>query len=449
MYASDHGLSNSTPLLALAFLSASENMQAKKEFTNLFNKVVRTASQLYEFLEYVKGIRGFGKIIHKNVSNWITGNKNLEYQFLKYQSRNGWEHKDVLRKFHVTPKDEYMNAIFHWAVKGYDEKVSNILKIVPYFEAVKQADSEKEVITAIRDGKLSWEMVVGNCQKMTTKIWEELFFTMPMTATIRYLATLTANGVLANKNNVDMLEGRLLNDEMLTRARIHPIQFCKALSIYQTGGEGSEHSKLTYEPVRRVIDILNAGIEKAGEHLEPTGKDIFISMDVSGSMWGGYGVGSIYGNLVPAQIAGIIALSIVKAEKNYTVGMFDTQFKIAEIDKGLSFGRMMDRNNGIWPTRFGGTDASLAYEHAIKEKKIVDTFISITDNESWAGKRHPSVAFKDYQKKINNNAKAIYITLKPTGDRITLADPYSNQSFDIAGFSDQTVKLVQMIVKDF
>ena len=444
IYASDHGISNSTPIFALALLSASTDMNAKIAFRNIFNKIIRTASHLYEFLEYVKSVRGFGKTIHKAVNNWIVSNKNLEYQFLKYQSRNGWEHRDVLRKFHVTPKDEYMNAIFHWAVKGYNEKDKEILKIIPYFETIKQNQDETSVINAIRDGKLSWEMVVGNCQKMTTKIWQELFFNMPMTATIRYLATLTANDVLKNKDNLDILENRLLNDEMLIKARIHPIQFCKALSIYQTGGQGSEHSTLVYDPIRRVIDILNAGIEKASEHLEPTGKNIFISVDVSASMW--YGHQKVYGNLMPGQIAGILALSVVKAEKNYTVGMFDNNFGLMNIDKGVSYGRIMDRENGIWPKHFGGTDASLPYKYAMDNKMEIDTFICLTDNESWAG-YHPFIALKSYRKAVNNNAKAIYVSLMPYGDATTLVDPSDEQSYDIAGFSDQTVKLIQMIIQ--
>lgn len=446
LYASVHGISVSTPIFALAVLSSVDTTEAKKAFKEIFNSVIRTASHLYEFLEYNKNIRGFGKIIRSAVNSWFAEGGDLEYQFLKYQSRSGWAHKDVLRKFHITPSTDAMNSLFKWAVKGWDTlspSEKDKLDKIKWFEYIKENKDEASVIFAIKEGNLTWEMVIGNVQNITTTIWKELFMCMPVTATIRYLATLTANGVFKDIAMLNILENRLTDESKLTKAKVHPLSLAKALSIYTSGGKASEHSKLRYTPIPRVIDILNKAIETSFKTINPTNKKILISVDVSGSMWGG----SAYGSLAPAQVAGLIALSFAKSEKNYFVGKFDTIYSPMNITKSTSFQQVIDKKSGIWPKDFGGTDASLAYTYALKNKEVYDAFINITDNESWSGD-HPVSALKNYRNKINKNAKAIYISLIPYGDRTSLVDTSDKNSYDIGGFSDETVKIIQMILED-
>ena len=139
LYASIHGVSVSTPIFALAALSTVDTVEAKNAFKEIFKSVIRTASHLYEFLEYNKNIRGFGKIIRSAVSSWFADNSDLEYQFLKYQSRSGWAHKDVLRKFHITPSSASMNSLFKWAVKGWEtlsEAEKDNLDKIKWFEYI-------------------------------------------------------------------------------------------------------------------------------------------------------------------------------------------------------------------------------------------------------------------------------------------------------------------------
>lgn len=430
----------------MAALSTVDTVEAKNAFKEIFKSVIRTASHLYEFLEYNKNIRGFGKIIRSAVSSWFADNSDLEYQFLKYQSRSGWAHKDVLRKFHITPSSASMNSLFKWAVKGWkilSEAEKDNLDKIKWFEYIKQNKDEASIIFAIKQGNLTWEMVLGNAQTITPSIWKELFVRMPITATIRYLATLTVHGIFKDVAMLDILENRLTDEGKLIKAKIHPLSLAKALSIYRSGGEASERSSLRYTPVPRVIDILNKAIEISFKTINPTNKKILISVDVSGSMWMSF----IYGNLFPAQVAGLIALSFAKSEKNYFVGKFDTSYSPMNITKSTSFEQIMDKRSGIWPRQFGGTDASLAYSYALKNNEVFDAFINITDSESWAG-RHPTIALKEYRNKINNNAKAIYISLIPYGDKTSLINPTDKNSYDIGGFSDETIKIIQMILGD-
>lgn len=105
-YASNKGISNHTPILALVYLSMGDFI-AKKEFRELFSRIIRNASHLYEFMSYVKPLRGMGKTIHKAIRDWLENKeaKELEYQFLKYQNRYGWTGRDVLRMMKPKTQD--------------------------------------------------------------------------------------------------------------------------------------------------------------------------------------------------------------------------------------------------------------------------------------------------------------------------------------------------------
>lgn len=443
--ASKKGVSVHTPIFALTLLSTGEG-PAKNAFKELFPLVIRNGSHLYEFFNYTRDNRGFGSLIHKTVNSWLAGKdaKELEYQFLKYQSRYDWSAKDVLRMVKPTPEDNLKKAVYNWAVGG--TKKNPLLEVFPSelarinaYEQLKKGASESDIISAIEKYRMTWEMMPGNLT-MTNKIWEALFKQMPVGATIRNLGNLTDKGVFKKSANLDMLEERF-SKENLAKAYIHPIVFASALKIYTAGGEGGK-SKLRWNPVARVTDAMEDGIEKCFDVLEPTGKDFFYALDVSGSMSMG-SVGTMW--MTPYEVEGVMALASVRSEKNYFVGGFNTTFEpISKFTKKMSYKSSMN----FWDGDFGGTDADQAYRYATKHKIVTDVFVFMTDNMSWAGSRHPSQGLAAYRSQFNPKAKAIYTTLVPYGDMTTLADPKDPNSYDIAGFSGETPRLINLIAKN-
>jgi len=116
--ASKKGISVHTPILALTFLSMGEG-EAKKLFKSAFKDTVRTASHLYEFMNYVKDYRGKGSVIHSAMNSWLSDRSisDLEYQFLKYQSREGFSGRDILRL--AKPKSEGTRSqLYNWITGG-------------------------------------------------------------------------------------------------------------------------------------------------------------------------------------------------------------------------------------------------------------------------------------------------------------------------------------------
>ena len=446
LYASDgRAINNSAPIFALVLLSMGESSQAKKAFTEIFPQVVRTGSHFYEWLNYTKSLRGFGKIVREAGKNWLSRQdvKALAYQLLKYQQRLDFSHRDALRLFHVKPPTDEHQQLFEWVVKGWSELPAevpnNALAQIWWYEWLKQ--NPIQVHEAIAKGRLTHEMAapVG---KMDKSAWQLLFDEMPIGAMLRNLGSLTELGVLQVANtrrNLERVEAVLNNRQHLRKGRIHPIDVLKALKTYQSGGKLGRSQK-TWIPVPRIADILEKAVELSFDVLEPTGKVFMHAVDVSGSMSGGV-VQSV--GLSCCEIATTMALATAKAEKNYMIRGFATDFCDLNITCKDSFSSAVKKASN---QNFGGTDASVAYDWMIKNKFKADVICFWTDSESWAGYKHPSQAISQYREKVNPNIKAVYVTLAPY--RITLVDPKDPLSWDLGGFDPGIPRIIQMLATD-
>jgi 60 kDa SS-A/Ro ribonucleoprotein len=442
LYASDgRAINNSAPILALVLLSMGETPEAKKAFMEIFPQVVRTGSHFYEWLNYTKSMRGFGKVVREVGQNWLSREdvKGLAYQLLKYQQRLGFSHRDALRLFHVKPPTEDHNLLYNWVVKGWKELPTNIpsdaLAQIWWYEWLKRnPDNTHE---AILKGRLTHEMAapVG---KMDKAAWQLLFNEMPIGAMLRNLGSLTQLDVLRADEtaNIQRIENVLNNKEHLRKGRIHPIDALKALKTYKSGGQLGRSQK-TWQPVSRIVDILEKAVELSFDVVEPTGKVFMHAVDISGSM--SYGVVNSVG-LSCCEIATAMSLVTAKAEKNYMIRGFSTEFRDLGITAKDSFSSALQKASN---QNFGATDASVTYDWMIKNKFKADVVCFWTDSESWAGYKHPSQALAEYRQKVNPDIKAVYITLGVS--RISLVDPKDSLSWDFAGFDPGTPRIIQML----
>ena len=89
---------------------------------------------------------------------------------------------------------------------------------------------------------------------------------------------------------------------------------------------------------------------------------------------------------------------------------------------------------------FGGTDCALPMKYAYENDLEVDSFIVVTDNETWAGNGHPHEWLKKYNKKMGRNAKLVVVAA--TATEFTIADPESNLMLDVSGFDSSTPKVI-------
>jgi len=84
----------------------------------------------------------------------------------------------------------------------------------------------------------------------------------------------------------------------------------------------------------------------------------------------------------------------------------------------------------------GGTDCAQPMLYAAREQLEIDTFVIITDNETWEGDVHPVQALRAYREQSGINAKVVVIAMTSGG--FSIADPADPGMLDVVGF-DTTV----------
>ena len=89
----------------------------------------------------------------------------------------------------------------------------------------------------------------------------------------------------------------------------------------------------------------------------------------------------------------------------------------------------------------GSTDCAQPMIYAKAKKLEVDVFIVYTDNETWAGRVHPSEALKQYRATSGIDARLIVCGM--TANEFTIADPNDAGMLDMAGFDSAAPEVIR------
>lgn len=442
---SDEGLApkNDPAIFALALAASAQDIKTRQFAFDNLSKVCRIPTHLFHFLEYSKGMRGWGSGLKKAIQNWYLEKPidQLAYQMVKFQQRDGWANSDALRKAHPKTAEAGRNLLFRWAVDGFEgmtklaqekyELASLSPEIITGFELAKTADT-KELVQLISQYNLSREMLPT--ESLTKpEIWEALLDKMPFTAMLRNLGNMSKVGLLKPLSQAEKLVISKLQDEVsLRKARIHPISVLLAMKTYASGA-GLKGSG-TWNVCPKVVDTLDDTFYAAFKFAEPAGKNFLVGVDVSGSMsW--YNAAGL--PITPAEGAAAMALSIAKIEPNTYIHGFCHTFVDLGITPKMRLDAALQRTSSL---NFGRTDCSLPAMHALKENLNIDCIVIITDNETYAGKPHPSQALAQLRNKLGKPVKQVVIGM--TATNFTIADPDDALSLDVAGFSADVPQLV-------
>jgi 60 kDa SS-A/Ro ribonucleoprotein len=103
-------------IFALALVATHGSPQAKALAFQYLNKVCRIGTHLFHFAEYVNSLRGWGRGLRSAVGSWYVGREagDLAYQAVKYQQRDRWSHRDLLRLAHPKAPTPEHEAVFRW-----------------------------------------------------------------------------------------------------------------------------------------------------------------------------------------------------------------------------------------------------------------------------------------------------------------------------------------------
>lgn len=430
---------NTPAEFALAIAASAADPEVRSYALQRLGEVCRIPTHLFHFLQFVKGQRGWGRGLKRAVRDWYSSKPvdDLAFSIVKYQQRDGWSHRDVLRKAHPQAVIDSQNAIYKWAVDGWSSELEPFkdlpeMRVIFGFEQAKVA-TLKELPDLIRKYQLSHEMIPTEA-KTSPDVWEALLENMPTGAVIRNLGNLSKCGLLKPFSKAaELVVGKLLDQGGLKRARIHPIGILLAAKTYAQGH--GEKGKGTWDPVSQVVDALDEAFYLAFNFVEPTNQRFLVGVDCSQSMEAkisGYPFRASEG-------AAAMALSIAKVEPKFHVVCFDNKIvKTPTITPKMRLDAVLRETSKLSGS---GTDCAVPIQYAIDQRLAVDCFVLITDNETYAGNKHVSQALREYREKLNPRTKLVVIGM--TATNMTVGDPNDPGTMNVAGFDASVPQLIQ------
>jgi 60 kDa SS-A/Ro ribonucleoprotein len=456
---------NSSAIFVMSLLFKHAPETAKPGIRAEFGKVVRTSTHLFEFAEYVELMGGWGAAKRKAVAQWYTSKSpdQLAYQSVKYRQRDGWTHRDLFRLAHPKGVDQQVG---NFILKGSVTTESESPEILGGFKRAQAALNISAVTDTLDMHKnLPWEAVPTQFHK-SPELWKKLFENGQLQgqALLRQITRLARLGMFKDMVFAREYANLLVDEEMIAKTRLHPIQYLLALVGHTEGqvNNGGTAARFgfrsndvrskdwTVSPIIR--DALDQGFYASFKYVEPANKRTFIGLDVSSSMSAlAMGIG-----LSCAQVGAAMAMTIARTEPYYEIRGF-TAGPVASTrnfrsfrnrsenglhDLGISATTSLpDALKKVQAINFGSTDCSLPMECALENDIPVDTFVVITDNETYEGKRHPHKALQEYRgRSTHYDAKLIVMGM--TATQFTIADSNDGGMLDIVGCDTNVPKLV-------
>jgi 60 kDa SS-A/Ro ribonucleoprotein len=469
---------NTPAIFILAMAAKLGDEATKRAAYQALPQVCRIGTHLFQFCEAIKAFGGFSSGTQRALARWynkvdavamerismdeslsdeekisaleqtrVAGLRRTALQVVKYQQREGWSHRDVLRL--AKPKGHErggeLDRILGWATGKWsplDQPMGDATDLIWAYEQAKAIGQDspnkvrtREIVDLITNYRLPREGIPTQYLNEVA-VWEALLdnggYGMPMTAMIRNLAKMTSIGLLGPlKGSTSKVVEALSNAEAIRKARVHPLQMLVALKTYQSG-KGVRGS-LTWSPVSQIVDALDKAFYTSFGNVESTGLRWNLALDVSGSM-GWSNIAGMAG-ITPAIGSAAMAMVTAASEPQHVITAFS--HKMVEI-KGISPRmRLDDVCRQIGQIRMGGTDCTLPMQWALQNKVPVDVFVVYTDSETYySTTHHPVQALAAYKQKMGIDSKLIVVGMVSNG--FSIADPKRNDNLDVVGFDTAT-----------
>lgn len=432
---------NEPALFALALCAGHDKASSSTRSYALSQlpKVARIGTHLFQFVNFVDSLRGWGSGLRNGISNWYKSfpSEKLALQVLKYPQRiteegkdsSRWSHKDLLRKCHINPSSlpPEKAIVLDYVAKDkiYPQLSHSSAQLIMAAERMKTSNDPKEIAKLIEEYSLPHELVPKTLANNPI-IWKSLAKNMPITATIRSLNRLTAYGVLQPFSpELKSVLSRLTDKEILRKGRVHPLQLLIAKKTYDAG-KGDKGS-LTWTPISEISEALEQAFYLSFETIEPSGKDILIAIDTSGSM------SSLFGNLpiTCREAAAVMAMVSLRSEKSTHVVSFSNtcECKPLKISKSDTLEKVVQVMSTF---QWGSTDCAEPMNYCMRNKIRAECISIYTDNETWSGSIKPHEALLKMRKTMNIPVKLAVVGMTSTG--FSIADPNDRGSMDFVGF---------------
>ncbi len=416
----------------LAFLlKKAEAVEVRRAAAAAVPQVCTIGTDLLMLAESIKSVGGgWGQVTHRAFEGWLRHQepRELAFQVMKYQSRQKWAMRDLLRKVKPAGDDGSRGQVFGWVARGVlpegspDTGLDAALHGLWAFEQAKNTKDIRELVKLIERYRLPRECVPTEALN-DPRVWEALLPHMGATALVRNLGKMTSIGLLAPLSGASKLvSDKISSEEYVRRGKLHPLRTLVARKVYESGH--GEKGSLTWRAVPQIVDALDSAFYLGFGALQPTGKKHLLALDVSGSMQSQMSGTSLSCYEATAALAMIRA----RLESQFYVMGFSQQFVDLGITSRMTLGEAMARTH---LSDFGSTNCSLPMQWASTNNIEVDVVEIYTDNEANTG-GHPTVALESYRRKMGRKVKQVVVGMTSTG--FSIADPSDPDQLDVVGF---------------
>ncbi|MGN9844183.1 TROVE domain-containing protein [Nonomuraea sp. H19] len=442
-------------LFALAAAYANGDAPTRQAAKLALPKVARTTDHLAQFFGYYKNLGGkptargtapvIGRSLRTALASWFLSDTadSVAFRVCKARQRKtpqgeAFDLRDVLRMAHPKADGPERARLFGWIAGNVpDEEVRDVLESVDRFLTAKAVTTAEEAVRVVTERRVPWEFL-PDAMLREPSVWEALIDTVGMTALIRNLSRMTRIGALRPMSDATRRAvARLTDRGALLRARIHPMDAFLALRVYGSGRAqpNARAAVQTWTPIPAILDALEETYELSFGTVEPSGRRLLVAVDSSGSMsWGGVMVGgSSIGS--PYEVGCALAVMLARIEKG--------NVHVIDVDTSVHASKVAPRTNlreiKSWRPSGGGTDLSLPFRWAREQRMAVDGIVVFTDNETWAGRAHPSQELDAYRRTVACDARVVVAAMTAAG--YSVGDPADVGVLNVAGL-DASLPLI-------
>lgn len=398
--------------------------------------VCRTAVDLFKFIRLVRANRGWGNTLRRAVALWYDKEpERLVWNVLKYNRRESYRHRDVLRLAHPIPKSDAQNKVFQWILTGkytQDDRIAGLIQAVA--TARRTEPSLAGIVTLngiIHEIGLPITMLPTWWRQLPNAgiIWNKLLETgMGGMAIMREI-----------KNMLNPAHAQLLEPTLIQRMsepdfgkQVHPALLLLRWNDLANNGHVFHFTR----PIQQAFDIA---FSNAVASQQPTAKRIVLGLDASGSMRRNM---TKEGELSALTAQCAVAIALVRVEPRLDLIAFNSNPHYIQTTPDMALSQLINRVTAI----SGKTNCAAPIEWAMENHVDADAFVVFTDEEHLTG-RTPAQALQHYY--ALNNKMPWHITCAMTSSALTTADPGNPYMVDLPAFDLNTPTTVSTILRDF
>lgn len=480
VYDSGMYLDEGAVIFALAQMCSSKDPAARNLASSMIYEL-RTGNAILHFCSIMDNLRGWGRAIRRELSSWYNREPSkVAYQILKYQSRFNWSHRDVLRKAHIIPSSDEHNILFSYIADGwgsdwyYSETVgykgeptysfsgtvgnvtpktshkvqlslvtnSTFLEQIAAYEKMKNLSDMSSAIL-IQQKNLTIEMVPTE-RRNSQLVWQSLLYNMPIGSMIRNLNKFSSVRLFDNKQpehiaserNIGYVNVKLLDTELLRKARVHPVDLFIATQAYERGNNMNMRWEVYDEILENLkhslSSLLNVDSKEVNENVR-----VLIAIDHSGSM-----DTEVISNTSCFEAAVMMATYIKSKFTKSTQVVFSSNMVIGKLN--LTNDVYSNVRQAMKSPSTGATSCADPIVWAKNNKENYDAIVILTDSETWAGNENVRYAIGQYRDKINSKMRFVNVAM--VGNTFTLADPMSNLDMEMTSFDTGIVNVIESFI---